>query len=64
MPPIGDGIRLTVKHGYLLLVSRWQRIGVAVGNASPEAKEAADYVCGDIDEGGILEACYHLGLIH
>ena len=39
------------------------KIGVAVGNASPKAKEAADYVCPDIDEGGILEACYHFGLI-
>lgn len=38
-------------------------IGVAVGNSSPEAKEVADYVCPDIDEGGILEACRHLGLI-
>ena len=39
------------------------KIGVAVGKASGKAKEAADYVCGDIDEGGILEACYDLGLI-
>lgn len=39
------------------------KIGVAVGKSSEKAKEAADYVCGDIDEGGILEACYHLGLI-
>lgn len=39
------------------------KIGVAVGRASEKAKEVADYVCGDIDEGGILEACHHLGLI-
>ncbi|MBQ7154498.1 MAG: HAD hydrolase family protein [Synergistaceae bacterium] len=39
------------------------KIGVAVGNASECAKNAADYVCGDIDDGGILEACRHLGLI-
>ena len=37
--------------------------GVAVGRCSDEAREAADYVCGDIDEGGILKACEHLGLI-
>ncbi|MBQ7544868.1 MAG: HAD family phosphatase [Synergistaceae bacterium] len=39
------------------------KIGVAVGRADENAKSAADYVCGDIDEGGILEACRHLGLI-
>ena len=39
------------------------KIGVAVGMSSRSAKNAADYVCGDIDEGGILEACEHLGLI-
>lgn len=39
------------------------RIGVAVGNASDDVKGVADYVCDDIDEGGILKACRHLGLI-
>ena len=38
-------------------------IGVAVGICSDEARNAADYVCDDIDEGGILKACKHLGLI-
>ncbi len=38
-------------------------IGVAVGKSSDEAKKAADYVCDDIDDGGILKACKHLGLI-
>lgn len=39
------------------------KLGVAVGRASEDAKRAADYVCEDIDEGGILNACYYLGLI-
>ena len=38
-------------------------LGVAVGTCSQEAREAADYVCEDIDDGGILKACKHLGLI-
>ena len=38
-------------------------IGVAVGICSEEARNAADYVCDDIDEGGILKACRYLGLI-
>ena len=44
------------------------KIGVAVPSYEhPEsfgkAKEAADYVSDDIDDGGILKACRHLGLI-
>ena len=39
------------------------KIGVAVGRSDESAKSAADYVCPDIDDGGILEACRHLGLI-
>ena len=39
------------------------RVGVAVGRCSDEARNAADYVCEDIDEGGILKACKYLGLI-
>lgn len=42
---------------------RRANIGVAVGICSDEARNAADYVCGDIDEGGILEACKYLRLI-
>ena len=43
-------------------------IGVAVPSYEhPESfwrvKKAADYVCEDIDSGGILKACKHLGLI-
>ena len=42
---------------------RRANIGVAVGICSDEARNAADYVCGDIDAGGILEACKYLRLI-
>lgn len=38
-------------------------IGVAVGNAREELKKHADYVCGDIDQGGIYDICVELGLI-
>ncbi len=38
-------------------------IGVAVKKSSEEAQKAADFICGDIDEGGILKACYELELL-
>ena len=38
-------------------------MGIAVGICSDSAREAADFVCDDIDAGGILKACKHLGLI-
>lgn len=38
-------------------------IGVAVGRAGEDVKSHADYVCEDIDDGGILKACKYLGLI-
>ena len=34
-------------------------IGIAMGNGSPSAKEAADYVTEDIDKGGIVKALVH-----
>ena len=37
--------------------------GVAVGKCSSEAREAAAFQSGDIDEGGILAACRELDLI-
>ena len=37
--------------------------GVAMGNGMEEAKRAADYVTGDMYDGGILSACGHLGLL-
>lgn len=36
---------------------------VAVGNGVDEAKEVASYVSPPIDQGGILTACYELGLL-
>ena len=36
---------------------------VAMGNAGPETKEAADYVTTDVNEDGIWNAFKHLGLI-
>ncbi len=38
-------------------------IGVAMGNAFPDLKPAANYVTTSIDEDGIWNACVHLGLI-
>ncbi|MFQ7538524.1 MAG: Cof-type HAD-IIB family hydrolase [Clostridium sp.] len=32
-------------------------IGIAMGNANPKAKAAADYVCGSIDEDGLYHFC-------
>ena len=42
---------------------RFAGIGVALGNAEPEVKEAADYVTADIDEDGVAKALRHFGLI-
>lgn len=38
-------------------------IGVAMGNGTPEALEAADYVTNDCDDDGLLHALEHFGLI-
>lgn len=38
-------------------------IGVAMGNATPEIKTAADYITADCDEDGIWKALQHFGLI-
>ncbi|MEF9940372.1 MAG: Cof-type HAD-IIB family hydrolase [Clostridium sp.] len=46
-----------------LEVIREAGIGVAMGNAVMELKEAADYVTAPIDEDGIYRACVHLRLI-
>ena len=42
---------------------RYAGIGVALGNAEPEVKEAADYVTDDIDDDGVAKALRHFGLI-
>lgn len=38
-------------------------IGIAMGNAMKELKDAADYVTTRIDEDGIRRACLHFGMI-
>ena len=38
-------------------------VGIAMGNAVQELKEAADYVTSDIGEDGIYKACKHFHLI-
>lgn len=38
-------------------------IGVAMGNASPQAKAAADQICGAVSEDGIYHYCVAQGLI-
>lgn len=37
--------------------------GVAMGDAAPAVKEAADYVTASVDEDGILKALLHLGVL-
>ena len=38
-------------------------IGVAMGNANPKAKEAADHICASIDEDGVYLFCKQMGWI-
>ncbi|MEG1521387.1 MAG: Cof-type HAD-IIB family hydrolase [Bacteroidales bacterium] len=38
-------------------------IGIAMGNASDEVKQAADYITASVDEEGIAKALLHFGLI-
>lgn len=42
---------------------RYVAHGIAMGNATPEAKEAADYVTEELHADGIYKACKHFGLI-
>lgn len=42
---------------------RFAGIGVAMGNACPEAKAAADYITGDVRNDGLALALAHFGLI-
>ena len=39
------------------------KYGIAMGNAVPEAKEAADYITDDIGHDGVYKALEHFGLI-
>ena len=38
-------------------------LGVAMGNATDDAKRAADYVTDDVDHDGILHALQHFGIL-
>lgn len=38
-------------------------IGVAMGNGEEKVKQCADYVTDDIDEGGVLHALQHFGIL-
>ncbi|MDR0889041.1 MAG: Cof-type HAD-IIB family hydrolase [Oscillospiraceae bacterium] len=42
---------------------RYAQIGVAMGNSTKEAKEAADYVTDDVDEDGLYNALVHFGIL-
>lgn len=42
---------------------RYAGIGVAMGNGTAKAREAADYIADSIDEDGLWKAFVHLGLI-
>lgn len=42
---------------------KYAGVGIAMGNGTPEAKAAADYVTDDIHSDGIYNACRHFGLI-
>lgn len=42
---------------------RYAGIGVAMGNASQEVKDAADYTTADIDDDGVKKALEHFGLL-
>ena len=42
---------------------RYAGTGVAMGNAEEAVKRQADYVTGDIDDGGIREALEFYGLL-
>lgn len=42
---------------------RYTGIGVAMGNAGDEARQAADYITDDVDSDGILNALKHFGVL-
>lgn len=42
---------------------RYAGIGVAMGNACPEAKAAADYLTDDVNRDGLAKALRHFGLV-
>ncbi|HJD25607.1 MAG TPA: Cof-type HAD-IIB family hydrolase [Candidatus Blautia intestinipullorum] len=42
---------------------QWAGCGIAMGNAAPEIKKAADYITGSNEEEGIIHALKYLGLL-
>lgn len=42
---------------------RFAGIGVAMGNATPAVKQAADYVTASVDSGGVVQALEHFGML-
>ena len=42
---------------------RFAGLGIAMGNGTDEAKEAADYVTADVDHDGILDALRHFSIL-
>ena len=49
--------------GVVIAKARAAGVGVAMGSANDEAKEAADYVTTDLLDDGIWNACRHFALI-
>lgn len=56
MMAIGDG-------GNDIPMLRYAGIGIAMGNASDEVKQAADHITASVDEEGVTEALRHFGII-
>lgn len=52
----GDG-----KNDISMFIDEWTSI--AMGNATPQLKEHADYITTDVDDDGIFNACRHFGWI-
>lgn len=44
-------------------ILQYAGIGVAMGNAVPEAKQVADYVTDDVDHDGVMKALQHFGVL-
>lgn len=42
---------------------KYCEIGVAMGNSRIDVKQAADYVTGDVDKGGLLQALKHFEIL-
>ena len=63
---IGADAKDTVAFGDAKIdISMFELCGysVAMGNAGPETKEAADYVTTDVNDDGIWNAFKHIGVI-